>query len=309
MAYKNSHIFLPLVQKARKKHSLDKLLAGRGEWFVVQRDMFGDFPERPTDIDSIFIFGINKLCKQGDTSIAKETEDAIVAICDQPYVDDAYLAGQALYTYLSFSRNGHPPFQMNIERIVKSIKACIIRDKEKMLKTHKWVYTYSNTNGPKDLYHFMQMQNDIFLPLGVNLFDDSVFEYESPSEIAEILKTRDKEKELIVDFDTGEVVSCVIDEIYKDYDYIGTTDHPVYKVTDRCDIVVSEVLRGGENEFSTCQILDLTKHHVPYRIMDSCGRIVYGPAASVKESAKLLIKRLVLSIIRLLSMVIGYFRR
>ena len=44
MAYKNEHIFLPLVQKARKKKCLDKLLAGRGEWFVVQTDMFGDFP-------------------------------------------------------------------------------------------------------------------------------------------------------------------------------------------------------------------------------------------------------------------------
>ncbi len=300
MAYKNSHIFLPLVQKARKQKCLDKLLAGRGEWFVVQRDMFGDFPERPTDIDGIYIFGIEELCKRGDSDIAKETEDAIVAICDQPYDDDAYLAGQALYFYLCSLRSGKPPFQMNIERIVNAIKACILRDREKMLKTHKWVYTYRNTNGPKDLYHFMQMQNEIFLPLGVSLFDDSEFEIEEPSKIAELLKTREKNEELIVEFDTGDVVSGVMDKIYKDYDYVCTTDHPIYKVSERCDFVVGDVLRKGEHEFSSCEILELAKRHVPYRITDNLGCTIYGPTPSLMDSARLLIKRLVIRIFKII---------
>ena len=275
MAYKNSHIFLPLVQKARKEKSLDKLLAGRGEWFVVQTDMFGDFPDRPTDVDGIYIFGIFKLYELGDTAIAQETEDAIVAICDQPYDDDAYLAGHAFYFYLCNLRSESAPFRMNIKRIEEAIKACIIRDKEKLLNTHKWVYTYSNTNGPWDLYNFMQMQNDIFLPLGANLFGDSVFERTKTPELLRILKKRNKEENLTVVLRDGSVVSGEIDEIYDDYDYIGTKEHPTYKVIERCDFVVSEVLRQGKDEFSCCQILDLARPAFVKKIMDESGHIIW----------------------------------
>lgn len=275
MAYKNSHIFLPLVQKARKEKSLDKLLAGRGKWFVVQRDMFGDFPERPTAVDDIYIFGIFEIYKQGDTAIAQETEDAIVAICDQPYDDDAFLAGDAFYFYLCNLRSESAPFRMNIKRIEEAIKACIIRDKEKLLNTHKWVYTYSNTNGPFDLFHFMQMQNDIFLTLGVNLFGDSVFERIDTPEIVHILKKCKKDEKLIVELRDGSVVTGAIDEIYDDYDYIGTKEHPTYKVIERCDFVVSEVLRQGKDEVSCCDILDLSRPAFAKRIMDETGHIIW----------------------------------
>lgn len=275
MAYKNSHIFLPLVQKARKEKCLDKLLAGRGEWFVVQTDMFGDFPDRPTDVDGIYIFGIFKLYEQGDTAIAQETEDAIVAICDQPYDDDAYLAGQAFYYYLCKLRAEYAPFRMNIKRIEDAIKNCIIRDKEKMLNTHKWVYTYSNTNGPWDLYNFMQMQNDIFLPLGANLFGDSVFERTKTPELLRILKKRNKEENLTVVLRDGSVVSGEIDEIYDDYDYIGTKVHPTYKVIERCDFVVSEVLRQGKDEVSCCDILDLSRPALAKKITDENGQVIW----------------------------------
>ena len=164
---------------------------------------------------------------------------------------------------------------MNIKRIEDAIKNCIIRDKEKMLNTHKWVYTYSNTNGPWDLYNFMQMQNDIFLPLGANLFGDSVFERTKTPELLRILKKRNKEENLTVVLRDGSVVSGEIDEIYDDYDYIGTKEHPTYKVIERCDFVVSEVLRQGKDEVSCCDILDLSRPAFAKRIMDESGHNIW----------------------------------
>ena len=196
MAYKNEHIFLPLVQKARKKKCLDKLLAGRGEWFVVQTDMFGDFPGRPTAVNDIYIFGIYPIYKNGDASIAQETEDAIVKICQQKYDDDAYLAAHALYYHISGSG---PLFPMDKDRLQTAIRECIKRDEDKLKKCSKWVDTLHDTHGPRDLYHFLQLQNSIYLPLGVDLFEETRIEHEETNEIAEILQGRPVDEELLVE--------------------------------------------------------------------------------------------------------------
>ncbi len=272
MAYKNEHIFLPLVQKARKKKCLDKLLAGRGEWFVVQTDMFGDFPGRPTAVNDIYIFGIYPIYKNGDASIAQETEDAIVKICQQKYDDDAYLAAHALYSHLAGSG---PLFPMDKDRLQTAIRECIKRDEEKLKKCSKWVYTLHDTNGPRDLYHFLQLQNSIYLPLGVDLFEETRIEHEEPHEIAKILQGRPVDEELLVEYPGGTIVSGVIDEIRENYDYIGM-DEPLYRKREDYILHVHDVIQDGREEIGPGRLLALNSREKPKRIMDSNGNVIWG---------------------------------
>lgn len=271
MAYKNEHIFLPLVQKARKKKCLDKLLAGRGEWFVVQTDMFGDFPGRPTAIDDIYFFGIYPIYKNGDASIAQETEEAIVKICQQKYDDDAYLAAHALYSHLAGSG---PLFPMDKDRLQTAIRECIKRDEEKLKKCSKWVYTLHDTNGPRDLYHFLQLQNSIYLPLGVDLFEETHIEHEEPHEIVKILKERPADEELIVEYPGGTIVSGVIDEIRENYDYIGI-DEPLYRKHEDYILHVHDVIQEGREEIGPGRLLALNGREKPKMITDSKRNILW----------------------------------
>lgn len=270
MAYKNSHIFLPLVQGARKKKCLDKLLAGRGEWFVVQRDMFGDFPERPTAVDDIYTFGIYPIYKNGDASIAQETEDAIVKICQQRYDDDAYLAAHAWY----FNLACNAPFCMDKDRLQTAIRECIKRDEDKLKKCSKWVYTLHDTHGPRDLYHFLQLQNSIYLPLGVDLFEETRIEHEETNEIAEILQGRPVDEELLVEYPGGTIVSGVIKEIRAEYDYIGN-DEPLYRKHEDYIFLVQDVIQDGLEEIGPRRLLALNGREKPKMITDSKRNILW----------------------------------
>ena len=55
--YRNTECFLPMVIKAREDKCLDLLMAGRGKWRIIEQDMFGDYPDRPTDWHGIYLFG------------------------------------------------------------------------------------------------------------------------------------------------------------------------------------------------------------------------------------------------------------
>ena len=86
---------------------------------------------------------------------------------------------------------------------------------------------------------------------------------------------RNKEENLTVVLRDGSVVSGEIDEIYDDYDYIGTKEHPTCKVIERCDFVVSEVLRQGKDEVSRCDILDLSRPALAKKITDENGQVIW----------------------------------
>lgn len=167
--YLNEHIFLPMVQKARQENCLDLLLAGRGEWRIIERDMFGDFPDRPTDWTGIYGRGIYEIYRNGDYSIKDELEKAIMNICSQGYDDDAYLASMAWSYQLYYENAKTAPFYMRKDRIYKIIKDCIAKDRDKLKNTNIWVYS-CGPKGPENLYDFMRMKNDDFIKLGVNLF-------------------------------------------------------------------------------------------------------------------------------------------
>ncbi|TYZ30258.1 hypothetical protein FZ041_02985 [Selenomonas caprae] len=168
--YLNEHIFLPMVQKARQENCLDLLLAGRGEWRIIERDMLGDFPDRPTDWAGINSLGIYEIYEKGDYKIKDELEKAIIKICIQGYDDDAYLAAMAWYEQLYYENAETAPFVLGRENILQAIKACIVRNKGKMLESTKWIYSCGK-KGPYNLYDFMKIMNDIFIEVGVDLFD------------------------------------------------------------------------------------------------------------------------------------------
>ena len=67
----------------------------------------------------LYTFGIYPIYRDGDTSIAQDTEDAIVKICQQRYDDDAYLAAHAWY----FNLACNAPFCMDKERLQRG-KTC-----------------------------------------------------------------------------------------------------------------------------------------------------------------------------------------
>lgn len=62
--YLNEQFFLPMVQKARQEDCFDLLLAGREEWRIIERDMLGDFPDRPTDWGGYIVLEFMKYMKR-----------------------------------------------------------------------------------------------------------------------------------------------------------------------------------------------------------------------------------------------------
>ena len=102
-------------------------------------------------VNDIYIFGIYPIYKNGDASIAQETEDAIVKICQQKYDDDAYLAAHALYYHISGSG---PLFPMDKDRLQTAIRECIKRDEDKLKKCSKWVDTLHENIYQNLLYMF-----------------------------------------------------------------------------------------------------------------------------------------------------------
>jgi len=167
--YLNEHIFLPMVQKARQEDCFDLLLAGREEWRIIERDMLGDFPDRPTDWGGIYSLGIYEIYEKGDCRIKDEVEAAIIKICTQEYDDDAYLASMAWWNQLYFENAKTAPFFLEKNRILDAIQKCIVRDKDKLMNTKKWIYPW----GPNDinnLFEFIKERNGIFVKLGVDLF-------------------------------------------------------------------------------------------------------------------------------------------
>lgn len=166
--YKNSEIFLPIVQKARNEKSLDLLLSGRNGWRIIEQDMFGDYPNRPTDWRGIYLFGIYEIYKSGDYNIKEEMKNAIINICDQSDEDSAYMAVLAWHTHLCFEHSSIAPFKLDKSSILSAIQQCLKRNKIILLNSTKWIY--SDKEYPNNEYNEIKMLNKNFKRMGVDLF-------------------------------------------------------------------------------------------------------------------------------------------
>lgn len=166
----NSEEYFMIVEKARKEQSLDLLLSARGGWRVIPEDMFGDYPNRPNDWRGIYLFGIYKIYKDGDKTIKNEMENAIINICNQEDDDAAYMAVEAWYYQICFEVASIAPFCLERKKILKKIRACLRKNKNKLLNTDKWVDTLCEPDGAKNLYEHILSKERIFLRKGVDLF-------------------------------------------------------------------------------------------------------------------------------------------
>ncbi len=167
--YKNSDIFLPMVQKAQKENSLDLLLAGREGWRIIEQDVYGDYPNRPTDWRGLYLFGIYEVYRKGEYIIKNELENAIVNICKQKCEDSAYMAVLAWYTHLYFEYSSIAPFCLKKERILDSIQKCLKNNKSRLLMSTKWVYT--DEEYPNNEYNEIKMLNNNFRRMGIDLLE------------------------------------------------------------------------------------------------------------------------------------------
>ena len=166
--YRNTECFLPMVIKAREDKCLDLLMAGRGKWRIIEQDMFGDYPDRPTDWHGIYLFGIYKIYEERDIAIKEELEKALIDICGQEGEDSAYLASLAWSYQLAFENESRAPFKLERNRILESIQTCIRNNKKELLASTKWVY--SDDEYPNNLYREIKMLNKYFIKLGVDIF-------------------------------------------------------------------------------------------------------------------------------------------
>ncbi|SDP15163.1 hypothetical protein SAMN05216366_10798 [Selenomonas ruminantium] len=123
--------------------------------------------------------------------------------------------------------------------------------------------------------YFLQLQNSIYLPLGVDLFEETRIEHEETNEIAEILQGRPVDEELLVEYPGGTIVSGVIDEIRENYDYIGI-DEPLYRKREDYILHVHDVIQNGREEIGPGRLLALNSREKPKRIMDSNGNVIWG---------------------------------
>lgn len=166
--YRNIDCFLPMVIKAREEKCLDLLMAGRGEWRIIEQDMFGDYPDRLTDWRGIYLFGIYKIYEQRDVNIKEELEKAILDICEQEEEDSAYLAILAWSYQLSYENDLRSPFRLNRNRILQAMQFCIRNNKKDLLTSTKWVY--SDDECPNNLYREIKKLNEYLIELGVDVF-------------------------------------------------------------------------------------------------------------------------------------------